>query len=358
MSIPRNLAAILGSVLVAMCRLVVAGEESRLAERLPRRGDEIMVCGQLYHTTAPVVLWTDPLGYDAYRLERRFVPLDQAGGAPVDKQGKPPTSRYGMRRKGLTDAEAERIRGGGWDLATLQKLVDQFVIHFDARGTSKRCFEVLHDVRGLSVHFMLDLDGTIYQTLDVKEQAWHATTANGRSIGIEIANIGAYPAADSSLLEQWYQPGAGGRTRIVVPDPPDRSGLRDPTSPLLPARDKAIVGVIQGQSLRQYDFTDRQYDSLARLTATLCILFPRIRCDYPRDASGALVPVKLADSELAAYHGLLGHFHVQSNKVDPGPAFQWDRVIVAARTLMARSGEQPRAREPQAVPHSQQRGHP
>ena len=57
---------------------------------------------------------------------------------------------------------------------------------------------MLHDLRGLSVHFMLDLDGTIYQTLDLKEGAWHATVANGRSIGIEIANIGAYPPDGAS----------------------------------------------------------------------------------------------------------------------------------------------------------------
>jgi len=38
-----------------------------------------------------------------------------------------------------------------------------------------QCFKVLHDHRDLSVHFMLDLDGTIYQTLDLKERAWHAT---------------------------------------------------------------------------------------------------------------------------------------------------------------------------------------
>ena len=28
--------------------------------------------------------------------------------------------------------------------------------HFDAQGTSRHCFRVLHDLRGLSVHFMLD----------------------------------------------------------------------------------------------------------------------------------------------------------------------------------------------------------
>ena len=29
-------------------------------EKLERKGDEIVVCGQLYHTTAPVKLWMDP----------------------------------------------------------------------------------------------------------------------------------------------------------------------------------------------------------------------------------------------------------------------------------------------------------
>jgi N-acetylmuramoyl-L-alanine amidase len=336
MPTPRSLTAILVLVLEASLRSAVAAEEKpRIAERLARRGDEIMVCGQLYHTTAPVVLWTDPGGYDAYRLEQRFAPVDQGAVPPVGKQGKPLASHYGQRRKGLTQSEVERVRGGGWDLALLQKVVDQFVIHFDARGTSRRCFEVLHDLRGLSVHFMLDLDGTIYQTLDLKEQAWHATIANGRSVGIEIANIGAYPSGDSGLLDQWYQPGAGGRTRLVVPDPPDRSGLRNRTAPLSPARCEAIVGTIQGQSLRQYDFTEEQYESLIRLTATLCTLFPRIRCDYPRDASGALIRGKLSDPELDRYQGILGHYHVQTNKVDPGPAFQWDRVIKEARAALA-----------------------
>jgi N-acetylmuramoyl-L-alanine amidase len=310
-------------------------EGFRVGERLNRRGDEIVVCGQLYHTTAPVVLWMDAGGYDAYRLERRFAPLDQAATAPLENQGKPLASRFSLRRKGLTDEEIERVRGGGWDLPMLAKVVDQLVVHFDARGTSRGCFEVLHDIRGLSVHFMLDLDGTIYQTLDVKEGAWHATVANGRSIGIEIANIGAYPPGGPSPLDHWYQVGAGGRVRINVPEPPEQSGLRDRTAVSRPARDQPVIGTIQGQLLRQYDFTDRQYESLIRLTATLCTLFPRIRCDYPRDASGALVRAKLAESELVRYQGILGHFHVQANKVDPGPAFQWDRLIEGARDLSA-----------------------
>ena len=44
-------------------------QEPKVGERLPRRGDEIVVCGQLYHTTTKVVLWIDPGGFDAYRVE-------------------------------------------------------------------------------------------------------------------------------------------------------------------------------------------------------------------------------------------------------------------------------------------------
>lgn len=311
------------------------GQAARVAEKVPRTGDEIVVCGQLYHCTAPVVLWGDPGGYDAYRFEKRFAPLDQAAAPPPERKGRALGSRFSLRRAGLSDAEIRQVRGGGWSLHQLQRVVDQFVIHFDARGTSRRCFEVLHDLRGLSVHFMLDLDGTIYQTLDLKEGAWHATIANGRSIGIEMANVGAYPPGEPSPLDSWYQPDGSGKIRIRVPDPPDQSGLRDQAAPLRPARGEAVEGMIQGRRLRQYDFTERQYDSLIRLTATLCTLFPRIRCDYPRDPAGALIRAKLPDAELARYRGLLGHYHVQTNKVDPGPAFQWERVIQGARALMA-----------------------
>ena len=38
----------------------------------------------------------------------------------------------------------------------------------------------MQDIRGLSVHFMCDLDGTIYQTCDVKERCQHATDSNSR----------------------------------------------------------------------------------------------------------------------------------------------------------------------------------
>src|SRR5262249_11318275 len=83
-----------------------------------------------------------------------------------------------------------------------------------------------------------------------------------------------------------------------------------------------------------YDLTPEQYQALVKLTATLCRVFPKLRCDYPKDGQGKLIRHKLPDDELRLYQGVLGHFHVQTDKVDPGPAFQWDYLIEQARLLL------------------------
>ncbi|MBC7834469.1 MAG: N-acetylmuramoyl-L-alanine amidase [Phycisphaerales bacterium] len=302
---------------------------------MARQGDEIVVCGQLFHTGAPVVLWTDPGGYDAYRTEKRFVPWEGAAWSPGSGPETP--NRYGLRRVDLSKDEFEQVRGGGWDLATLRRVVSQFVIHYDVCGTSRQCFRVLHDVRGLSVHFMLDIDGTIYQTLDVKERAWHATTSNDCGVGIEIANIGAYPVREDGavpeVLAEWYGRDDAGPF-ITLPEWMGDGGVRTAGFVGRPSRAEMVVGEVQGSRLAQYDMTDAQYDSLIKLTATLCTVLPRIECDYPRNDRGELVRAKLDDAALAEYRGLIGHFHITENKTDPGPAFDWERVVRGAKELM------------------------
>lgn len=218
----------------------------------------------------------------------------------------------------------------GNDLAALQAIVNQFVLHYDGHGLSKLCFPVLQS-RGLNVHFMLDVDGTIYQTLDLKERALHATTSNDRSIGIEIANIGAFPPGETKGLDDWYLRDAEGRVSLRIPDWVTAPKVRDLNFSARPAHSILVRGINQGVELVQYDFTPQQYAALIKLTAALCRIFPRIACDYPRDAHGQLIAHKLPDEELARYQGILGHFHVQTNKNDPGPAFQWDKLIEGAR---------------------------
>src|SRR4051812_16764298 len=119
-----------------------------------QKGDEIIVAGQRFHTGTRVITWMDPGGYDAYRVERRFVPFAESGWTPtiaaLPKFGSP--NRYGLRQKTLSPEEIELRRGGGWDLPALQRVVDQFVLHYDVAGVSKQCFNILHDHRDLSVH--------------------------------------------------------------------------------------------------------------------------------------------------------------------------------------------------------------
>jgi len=236
-------------------------------------GQSIILCGQSVGVGTRVVLWTEPPYFDAYKPH------------PVFSDEGPQGLRYQPGR-----AET---------LEQARAAIDQFVIHYDGCGTSELCFRVLQDRRKLSVQFLLDVDGTIYQTLDAREHAWHATKANPRSVGIEIAHLGAF-AADAA------------------------------------PQGASVVGRVQGQVLHQAPFTDAQLEALVKLAAGLCRALPRIRPDAPRDAAGGVRDSALGDEEFEAFSGILGHFHVQTNKTDPGPAFPWEEFLDAVRRELAR----------------------
>lgn len=293
---------------------------------VPRQGDEIMVCGQLFRTGAPVVLWLDPDGYDAYRTVPRFAREPDTGFTE--------NARYNTRTERLTTEQRERVRGGGWDLPLLQRTVDQFVIHYDVTGSARTTFKVLHDDRNLSVHFMLDIDGTIYQTMDLKERAWHATKANSRSIGIEIAHIGARAPAEFATLSDWYSTDDLG-IRLRFPERMGDGGVRTSRFIGRPTTPEIHRGRINGSDLMQYDFTPEQYESLARLTAALTEIFPELELKYPSDDAGNVLPNALPDDAYANFHGILGHWHVQTDKVDPGPAFNWNALITRVRNIQS-----------------------
>lgn len=300
---------------------------------LPRRGDEIMICGQLFHTGNPVALWVDPRSYDAYRVEKHFEPLatqptstqpmaKKTGSSAVDNN----EPRYGTYRRHIPAEVMREVREQGWQYEKLREHVDQFVLHYDVCGTSRQCFKVLHDLRGLSVQFMIDVDGTIYQTLDVKERAWHASQANDRSVGVEIANIGAYTAKElekKNTLAAWYPRDELGPF-VAFPASMFQTGIRTPNFIARPARSDPIVGEIHGRELTQYDYTPEQYRALIKLSATLCRALPRIKPDFPRNQEGKVRTDVLSDEEWRNFSGILGHYHLTTGKIDPGPAMNWD----------------------------------
>ncbi len=283
-------------------------------------GDEIVVCGQRFHTGTPVVLWTDPGGYDAYSTVPRFRPL---------RADETESRRYGTRRN-LPAPIAARVAERGWTLEDLRAVVHLFVLHYDVAGVSRQCFKVLQDERNLSVHFMLDVDGTLYQTLDLQERAWHATIANDHSIGIEIAHPGAYPQPGHPAMRRWYDEDAAGRF-IRYPAFLGDPGVRTPEFVPRPATDTLHRGTINGREVYQFDFTPQQYEALARLTATLARVLPKVELQIPRGADGNVTAERMEPDALHAFSGIVGHYHVQTNKQDPGPAFDWERLLREAR---------------------------
>jgi N-acetylmuramoyl-L-alanine amidase len=302
-----------------------------VGEELKRSYDEIVVCGRLFHIGVPVVTWMDEGGYDSYRVECRFSKFNESDYANCAK-GKSQASpnRYGIRP--VKDEETrEKIRGGGWTLDILRQYVNKFVIHFDAGGYSKNCFKWIHDNVFLSVHFMLDVDGTIYQALDVKEMAWtQGSVANPVSIGIEIANIGAYPVTQRFNFSKWYTKDEKGMRLVLPPN----NWVRTPNFVGRPIRNELIRGEIHNTLYEQMDFTREQYKALIHLTAAIHKIFPNIPLDYPRDSNGQLLRRELTRQEFDNFRGVLGHFHITKSKNDPGPAFQWDLVINEARKLV------------------------
>jgi N-acetyl-anhydromuramyl-L-alanine amidase AmpD len=307
-----------GAGLVAMTLLLFIRCVNTSAPREPEAtfssNECIIVAGKRVHVGTRVVTWLDPDGYSAYREGKHF-----------DRSKAPDGKRRYSKRKGHPASHDD-----------LKKVVRQFVLHYDACGCSRQCFKVLQDVRGLSVHFMLDVDGTIYQTLDVREKAWHATIANDYSVGIEIAHPGAWLSPLNADMRRWYEKDAQG-WRQKFPRWMPKAGVR--TEGFIPRPDRAefVSGRVQGKTYHQFDFTPEQYRALPKLMAAINKALPRIHLEAPRDLHGHIVNRALSASQLHNHNGVLGHFHVQTNKQDPGPAFQWQRVLSEARAIRAKN---------------------
>ena len=91
-----------------------------------------------------------------------------------------------------------------------KRKIRYFVNHWDVCLSSQSCQRVL-DRRGASVHFLIDNDGTIYQTMDLQHAAWHAGSSrtNRPSVGVEISNA-YYPK-----YQDWYVKHGFGKRPII-----------------------------------------------------------------------------------------------------------------------------------------------
>ena len=156
-----------------------------------------------------------------------------------------------------------------------------FVTHWDVCLSANSCYKVL-EKRGISVHFGIDNDGTIYQWVDLKNAAWHAggRSWNHSSVGVEISN------AYSPKYQAHYQKRYGAR--------PVWEGVK-----------------VHGKSLKPFlGFYDVQIAALAALweAVSRACGIPLVIPDGPDAVYGPA-----ADNN---WRGFLSHFHLKRGKID------------------------------------------
>ena len=166
--------------------------------------------------------------------------------------------------------------------------VQMFVNHWDVCLNSATCFTVLKK-RGISVQFMIDNDGTIYQTMDTSHIAWQAGRGwNKHTIGVEISNA-YYPKYQS-----WYERKGFG-SRPVVKD-----------------------AKVRGRSLREHlGFYDVQKEAAAALWKAISVGH-NIPLQTPTNRDGTERAETLSKAELRGYRGIVHHYHLTKNKIDCG----------------------------------------
>jgi len=165
-----------------------------------------------------------------------------------------------------------------------------FVNHWDVCLSAESCAKVLNK-RGISVHFLIDNDGTIFQMLDTQHKAWHAGIpryegGNTKGIGVEISN------AYYTKYQDWYvRKGFGQR----------------------PIQEQAYV---HGRTLDPFlDFYPVQIKALKALWKAVHIGVG-IPLEYPQDSRGHIETSVHRDCERGIFHGVCNHYNFIKSKID------------------------------------------
>jgi N-acetyl-anhydromuramyl-L-alanine amidase AmpD len=171
-------------------------------------------------------------------------------------------------------------------LDATQAVIRQFILHHDGCASAAMCFNVLHNERGLSCHFLMDNDGTIYQTMDLSLMAYHAGGFNTHSVGIEICNRG-----DAKRDPYYYS---------------KKNQKRETTTVR-----------IHGHIYQCFQYTPGQMDAMQALVKAVNRALPNVPLEYPQDTPGHQAWGELPN--VAQFAGVLGHYHTTRRKWDPGP---------------------------------------
>ena len=165
-----------------------------------------------------------------------------------------------------------------------------FVNHWDVCLSSESCAKVLNR-RGVSVHFLIDNDGTIFQMLDTQHKAWHAGISryeggNPKGVGVEISN------AYYTRYQDWYKDHGFGERPVQE------------------------HGWVHGRKLKPFlDFYPVQLAALKALWKSIHIGIG-IPLEHPKNAIGHIETSVHRDCERGKFHGFCNHYNFTKNKID------------------------------------------
>jgi hypothetical protein len=168
-----------------------------------------------------------------------------------------------------------------------KRQIRYFINHWDVCLNSESCQEVL-DKRGVSVHFLIDNDGTIYQTLDLQHAAWHAGSSrtNRPSVGVEISNA-YYPK-----YQDWYKKNGFGE-RPLVENAWVHNEILDPFMGFYPEQIEALKALWQ---------------AIHRAT--------EIPYETPTNQFGSTSTKYEQNVAYGKFSGFVNHYHVSKRKID------------------------------------------
>ncbi|HEY5921332.1 MAG TPA: N-acetylmuramoyl-L-alanine amidase [Kofleriaceae bacterium] len=247
----------------------------------------LIIAGQTFKTDAPIINFREPPFWDATREYCMPTSSDPnpkcVAGVPYGKLPTPYTKRYSTR-------PTLRRYGANPPLDAVKSVIKQFVLHHDGCASADMCFAVLQNERGLSCHFLVDNDGTIYQTIDLSLMAYHAAEWNVSSIGVEFCNRG-----DAKKEPNYYDRGRAGPKRDVKPCK------------------------INGHTILAFDYTPAQYESFTKLCRALQRLLPNLPAEFPQSSAGVQSWDTMPTGASHGFSGYIGHYHLTNQKWDPGP---------------------------------------
>ncbi|HEV8322347.1 MAG TPA: N-acetylmuramoyl-L-alanine amidase [Myxococcota bacterium] len=379
-------------------------------------GQSVFFAGRRYPIGVPVVLWNEPVR--RYAMSNLTKPgawrKDGAALAPCfnfyihrdvawdpfafDETKRPYVGRFvGAGGAGAPYACERRVRyqttlpGGErrWvfdtvfdetaptyerTVADIRRKVTQLVIHHDGAWNSRACYQTLltrpnkatpPKPLNLSVQFMLDHDGTVYQAADMAHCCAHIGPHNGIAIGVEInhpcitngceivrggvpeklpprfqgALYGGDKASQALALElrAWLEaraiaPVAVGDGRLYYPVTVSRP-VNDGSKRRVTARGFVFGRIQSGKGTYEgilMDYTPEQHQAIRALCRGVIAatgIRPAI-AGLPGDPYAFNFQHEAEETGTAnaakKHHGIVGHVHLTgSTKFDPNCAFRW-----------------------------------